>query len=94
MRHTKDYEKPNQKWAAKKKVEGAHQNLEEKWSKKVDVKKTGEHAGKSVEQIRKRLKVLKAKEDKTETEKREQDQLVFALRAKTGWKKGKGATKS
>ncbi len=73
--------------------EASEETLEEKWEKDVEVKKTGEHAGKTAEQIRKRLNQLKAKEDKSEAEKKEQDQLVFALRAKTGWKKGKGATK-
>lgn len=73
--------------------EYAVSSLEEKWNKDVEVKKTGEHAGQTVAQIRKRLSALKKKEDKSEAEKKEQDELVFALRAKTGWKKGKGATK-
>ena len=67
--------------------------LTEKWNKDVKVKKTGEHAEQTVAQIKKRLAQLKKKEDKSAAEKKEQDELVFALRAKTGWKKGKGATK-
>src|SRR5690606_490714 len=41
-------------------------NISEKWAKDVEIEKTGEHAGKTVEQIRKRLAALKKKEDKTE----------------------------
>lgn len=75
------------------KLDRMEKGLLEKWGRDVEVEKTGEHAGKSVEEIKKRLAALKAKEDKSEAEKKEQDQLVFALRAKTGWKKGEGATK-
>lgn len=64
-------------------------NLNEKWAKKVKVKQTGEHAGKTVAELKKQIANLKGKPGNKE----QMSELVFALRAKTGWKKGKGATK-
>ena len=61
--------------------------LDEKWAKKVEIEKTGEHAGKSVEQLKKEIGGLKGKEGSKE----QMGELLFALRSKTGWKKGKGA---
>lgn len=52
------------------KLDKLEKNLLEKWGRKVEVEKTGEHAGKTVEEIRKRLAALKAKEDKSEAEKK------------------------
>jgi hypothetical protein len=62
--------------------------LGEKWDKKVDIKHTGEHAGKSVEQLKKEIEALKGKQGNKE----KMGELLFALRAKQGWKKGKGST--
>jgi hypothetical protein len=62
--------------------------LGEKWDKKVDIKHTGEHAGKSVEQLKKEIEALKGKPGNKE----KMGELLFALRAKQGWKKGKGST--
>lgn len=60
--------------------------LDEKWAKKVKIEKTGEHAGKSVEQLKKEIKALKGKPGNKE----KMGELLFALRSKTGWKKGEG----
>lgn len=61
--------------------------LGEKWGKKVDIKSTGEHAGKTVKQLKKEIEALKGKSGNKE----KMGELLFALRSKTGWKKGKGA---
>jgi hypothetical protein len=62
--------------------------LNEKWEPEVEVKSTGEHAGKSVRTIKKQIKNLRGKAGNKE----QMGELLFALRAKQGWKKGKGAT--
>ena len=62
--------------------------LEEKWKPEVKIKSTGEHAGKSVEQLKKEIETLKGKPGNKE----KMGELLFALRAKGGWKKGEGAT--
>tara|TARA_B100000282_G_scaffold228957_1_gene171532 strand:- start:311 stop:811 length:501 start_codon:yes stop_codon:yes gene_type:complete len=63
--------------------------VSEGWDKEVEVKSTGEHADKTITQIKKEMKALKGKKPFN----REQfSELMFALRAKQGWKKGKGAT--
>lgn len=67
-------------------IENFENSLDEKWPGKVDIKQTGEHAGKTVAQIKKEIKKLKGK-----GQKEQMGELVFALRSKTGWKKGKGA---
>ena len=67
--------------------------LIEKWGKDVEIKHTGEWEGKSVGELKKKASTLKNKENKSEAEKKDQKQVAFAIRAKTGWKKGKGATK-
>jgi hypothetical protein len=61
--------------------------LNEKWEADVDVKKTGEHADKTIAQIKKEMEALKGKKPFN----REQySELMFALRAKQGWKKKTG----
>ena len=63
--------------------------VSEGWNKEVEVKSTGEHADKTITQIKKEMEALKGKKPFN----REQfSELMFALRAKQGWKKGKGAT--
>jgi hypothetical protein len=62
--------------------------IEEKWAKDVKIEKTGEHAGKTVEQLKSQIEALKGKPGNKE----KMSELVFALRAKGGWKKGEGAT--
>jgi len=61
--------------------------LEEKWKPEVKIHSTGEHAGKSIEQLKKEIETLKGKSGNKE----KMSELIFALRAKTGWKKGPGA---
>lgn len=63
--------------------------LREKWKKKVEVDSTGEHADKTIAQIKKELESLKGKKP---FNRGEFGELMFALRAKQGWKKGEGAT--
>ena len=62
--------------------------LGEKWSKKVEIKHTGEHEGKTIEQLKKEIEALKGKPGNKE----KMGELIFALRSKQGWKKGEGAT--
>jgi hypothetical protein len=68
-------------------IEKIDSYLNEKWKKKVEIHSTGEHAPKSVEQIKKEIKALRGQPGNKE----KMGELLFALRAKTGWKKGKGA---
>jgi len=62
--------------------------LGEKWGKEVDVKQTGEHSDKTIAQLKKEIENLKGKSGNKE----KMGELLFALRAKEGWKKGKGST--
>lgn len=62
--------------------------LFEKWKKKVKIEKTGEHAPKSKVKLKKEVQALRGKPGNKE----KMGELLFALRAKQGWKKGKGAT--
>ena len=78
------------------------EELKEAWKGDPKIKQTGQYADKTVAQLKKSLGVAHrkaAKEKETgdkkvnaDTEKK-QDQLNFAIRSKTGWKKGKGASK-
>lgn len=68
------------------------EEINEKWAGDVDVKSTGQYADKTVADLKKSIAALKAKETSTEADKKKMGQLLFALRAKQGWKKGKGAT--
>ena len=61
--------------------------LNEKWEKEVDIKSTGEHADKTIEQLKKEIEALRGKPGNKE----KMGELLFALRAKQGWKKGAGA---
>jgi len=69
------------------------EKLNEKWKKDAKIKKTGAHSDKTIAQLKKELNAIKAKEKKTEADKKLEHELVFAIRAKGGWKKGKDATK-
>lgn len=55
--------------------------LSEKWEKDVKIKSTGEHAGKSIEQLKKEIDALKGKPGNKE----KMGELLFALRSKQGW---------
>jgi len=63
----------------------------EKWKKDVDIKQTGDHEDKNIAQLKKELSGLKGKGG--EHAKSERGERLFAIRAKSGWKKGKGAVK-
>lgn len=62
------------------------EDLEEKWAKDVEIKSTGEHAGKSIAQLKAEIESLKGKPGNKE----KMGELLFALRAKQGWKKKTG----
>lgn len=61
-------------------------NLGEKWEKDVEIQSTGEHADKSVAQLKKEIASLRGKPGNKE----KMGELLFALRAKQGWKKKTG----
>lgn len=63
--------------------------LVEEWDKDVEIKSTGTHADKTIAQIKKEMESLKGKKP---FNREKFSELMFALRAKQGWKKGKGAT--
>ena len=63
--------------------------LAEEWDKDVEIKSTGTHADKTITQIKKEMESLKGKKP---FNREKFSELMFALRAKQGWKKGKGAT--
>ena len=73
--------------------------LDEKWKGDVKVKQTGKWAGKSVQELEKHLKTLKDKCAKAKEEgkkcpknvKDEESEVIFAIRAKKDWPKGKGS---
>jgi hypothetical protein len=74
----------------------------EKWDKDVEVKKTGQYADMSIEDLNKAIKKQKSKNDKTKesgkkvshADKTKMSQLYFAKRAKKDWPgKGKAAVK-
>lgn len=73
--------------------------LNEKWKGNAKVEKTGEHADKTVTELKKELKDLKEKSKKYQDQDKkvpksildQEREIVFAIRAKQGWKKGKGA---
>jgi len=79
----KFYDEIDKEWKGK-------EELDEKWGKDVDIKQTGEYADKTVAQIKKQMDALKGKKP---FNREKFSELQFALRAKQGWKKGKGATK-
>jgi len=60
--------------------------LLEKWAKEVDIKSTGEHSDKSIAQLKKQIVALRGKPGNKE----KMGELLFALRAKQGWKKDTG----
>jgi hypothetical protein len=60
--------------------------LDEKWKKDVEIRSTGEHAGKSIGQLKKQVAALKGKPGNKE----KMGELLFAIRAKQGWKKKTG----
>ena len=62
--------------------------LAEKWDKKVEIQHTGEHENKTEAQLKKEIAALRGKPGNKE----KMGELLFALRSKQGWKKGKGAT--
>ena len=67
--------------------------LEEKWKGDAEIEQTGEWSDMTVAQLKKKRKTLMDKEERTKAEQDEVREINFAIRAKTGWKRGKGATK-
>ena len=70
-----------------------YDDLQEKWKKDVDIKSTGEYENKTIEELEKMKNELKGKEPFTDADKEKMSEIIFAIRAKGGWKKGEGATK-
>jgi len=62
--------------------------LVEKWDKDVEIKSTGDHAGKTIDQLKREVDALRGKPNNE----KEMGGLLFAIRAKQGWKKGEGST--
>ena len=70
--------------------------LEEKWKDDAKIKKTGEYAGKTLEELQKELAGLKEKSKKYQDKDqdvpqdiiRKEAQVKFAIRAKRNWPKG------
>lgn len=62
--------------------------LQEKWDKDVEINPTGKHADKTVEQLKNEIEALRGKPGN----RKKMSELLFALRAKQGFKSGKGAT--
>jgi len=68
--------------------------VDEKWGKDVKIKSTGEHAGKTIEQINKELEALKKRSEKYQEKgekvpeeiKEKEAELNFAKRSKQNWK--------
>jgi len=60
--------------------------ISEKWAKDVKIHGTGEHAGKTIAQLKSEIKALRGKAGNKE----KMGELLFALRAKEGWKKKTG----
>ena len=69
-------------------IKTQEQFLTEKWKKDVEVKHTGENTNKSVSKLKGDVEHLKGKKGN----KKKMGGLLFALRAKEGWKKGEGST--
>jgi hypothetical protein len=65
------------------------EEMNEKWAGKSVVKKTGEYSDKTIAELKSELKKLKNNPEKTEALKKKERQIIFAIRAKGGWKKGK-----
>ena len=62
--------------------------LQEKWKGDAEIEQTGEWADMTVAQLKKRRKALMDKEERTKAEQEEVREINFAIRAKTGWKRG------
>ena len=74
----------------RKKKKKKDKKLDEKWAKKVVIQKTGEYAGKSVKELKTMLAAL---EGKKPFDREKHSEVMFAIRSKGGWVKGKGAVK-
>lgn len=75
--------------------------ITEKWKgKEVEVEKTGEYSNKTITELKKMKSDLKKENDKYQEDgkdvpkknKEKMSEIIFAIRAKGGWKKGEGAT--
>lgn len=70
------------------------------FDKDVDVKSTGEYSDMTIAELKKKVKELKKENDKYKEDDKKvpksnlkkMGQLLFAIRAKQGWKKGEGST--
>ena len=71
-----------------------YNSMNEKWDEDVKVKHTGEHAGKTIEELNDELSVLKKRSKKYQDEGKDvpksiidqEQEINFAIRAKRNWK--------
>jgi hypothetical protein len=71
-------------------------SMEEKWNKEVEVEKTGEHANKTIAELKKQLSRLKELTQKYKENdeavpksfRKRMSELIFAIRSKRDWPKG------
>lgn len=78
-----------------KRTDVAKDVLKEKWSGDVEIKKTGEHSDKTIEELEDELETLKKKsksyqkrgESVPEKITKKEHEINFAIRAKKHWKK-------
>ena len=77
-----------------KNIKNFNSYISEKWSEDVEIEKTGEHAGKAIEELENELKSLKIKSERYQKEnkpvpkkiKEKESEINFAIRAKRHWK--------
>lgn len=70
------------------------EDVNEKWGKDVEVKSTGEHAGKTIEELKGELRRLKIRSKKYQEQGKkvpksiidQEAEINFAIRAKKDWK--------
>jgi len=71
-----------------------YKSMNEKWDEKVKVKHTGEHAGKTIDELESELSSLKKRSKKYQDEGKDvpksiidqEQEINFAIRAKRNWK--------
>jgi hypothetical protein len=81
-------------------LEKDKQNKNESFENDVEIKSTGEFSDMTISELKKEVAKLKKENDKFQEENKKvpeknikrMGQLLFAIRAKQGWKKGEGST--
>lgn len=86
MKHLKDFNNYG--------INNINNSMNEKWNEDVKIKKTGEHADKTIDELEDELKNLKRKSARYQKEgntvpkkiKEKESEINFAIRAKRNWK--------